>query len=111
MSVSVFAVTANAIWSPTTMDLADDPSWARWTVRVSVERLVTRTISAFDGSGSEPTGHTTRLYGADGNRDPSPGATTIVVPEAAGEGAVATVEYAKLACASATTLSYVPIIL
>jgi hypothetical protein len=45
--------------------------------------------------GSVSTGHTVALNGASGNLVPCPEATTRAVPDAAGDGAVATVEYAK----------------
>jgi hypothetical protein len=71
-------------------------------VNVSDDRAVTRTISAFDGSGRAVAGHTVALNGAAGNREPSPDATTNDVPDEAGDGAVATELIAKFACASAT---------
>lgn len=67
---------------------------------MSVEMFVTRTISAFVESGCDPVGHTTALNGTEGNFVPSPDATVSDVPEVAGDGAVATVEYAKFLWAS-----------
>jgi hypothetical protein len=61
---------------------------------------VTRTISAFAGVGKTDPGHTVALKGTAGNRVPSPAVTTSDVPDAAGEGAVATVETAKFLCVS-----------
>src|SRR5262252_7329690 len=79
-----------------------DPSCARASVSVSVEIAVQRAISAFVASGITPMGQTVTLNGGVGNFAPSPAATTSDVPLAAGDGAVATVEYAKFLCASGT---------
>lgn len=51
MSASVFAVMVAAILSPTWIARADEPSWARVIVSTSPTIAVTRTISAFVGSG------------------------------------------------------------
>jgi hypothetical protein len=57
--------------------------------------FVTRTTSALAGSGSVAAGQMTALKGTVGKRDPWPVVTTSVVPEAAGDGAVATELMAK----------------
>src|SRR4029078_5725405 len=86
------------ITSPTTIVRADVPSCARTIVSVSVERAVTVTISAFDGSGyPAPDGNTVAWNGGAGNLPPCPDPTTSDAPEVAGDGAVATVEIARLA--------------
>ena len=84
-----------AIWSPTMIDLADEPSCVRAIVNVSVEIIVTLTISAFVEFDCTPVGHTVALNGGVGNLVPCPAATTSVVPEVAGDGAVATEDKAK----------------
>jgi len=61
------------------------------TVMLSPLRAVTRTISALVDSGAAPVAHTTKLNGTAGISAPVPAASTIVVPDEAGEGAVATV--------------------
>jgi hypothetical protein len=78
-----------------TTDRAELPSWARTIVNESVACAVTRTISALVESGCAPAGQIVALKGTAGKRAPSPEATTSDVPEVAGDGAVATVEYAK----------------
>lgn len=100
ISVSDFAVMVAAIWSPIMIDRAEVASCERVIVSVSDEMFVTRTISAFDVVGCELAGHTVALKGVAGNFDPSPDATTSDVPDEAGDGAVATVEYAKFLWAS-----------
>lgn len=82
------------------MLLALEPSWARVIVNVSVATAVTLTTSAFADVGCALAGHTVALNGAAGNLAPSPAATTSDVPDDAGDGAVATVEYAKFLWAS-----------
>jgi hypothetical protein len=77
-----------------------EPSCVRVIVSVSVATAVTRTISAFAAVGCVLVGQTVALNGAAGNLDPSPGATVNDVPEFAGDGAVATVEYARFLWAS-----------
>ena len=71
-------------------------SCTRLIVSVSVLMPVTRTISALAGVGRASTGQTDALKGGAGKRVPWPLATTSDVPELAGEGAVATVDTAKL---------------
>lgn len=66
---------------------------------VFVDTFVMRTISEFDGSGVEPAGQIVAFIPA-ANRDPSPAVTTRVVPDVAGEGAVATSEMARFLCVS-----------
>jgi hypothetical protein len=101
MSVSSFAVSVAAIWSPTTTVRARVTiSVARVMVSVSVEMPVTRTISVLAGEGTEPAGQIVALNGGVGNRDPCPAVTTREVPEVAGDGAVATVEMARFLCGS-----------
>jgi hypothetical protein len=102
MSVSDLAVTFWAIWSFATIVLAAELSCARTIVSVSTDFAVTRITSAFVVVGCTPVGHTTALNGAAGNFAPSPGATIRVVPDAAGDGAVATTLYAKFFLASNT---------
>jgi hypothetical protein len=72
-------------------------SWALTIVNVSVEIPVTLTISAFDEVGEfpEPEGYSTALNGGVGKLAPVPAATTKLVPEVAGDGAVATVDTEK----------------
>lgn len=82
------------------MVLALVPSWVLVMVNVSVEILVTRTISALVESGWAPAGQTVALKGTAGNNVPVPDDTTSDVPDAAGLGAVATVDMAKFLCAS-----------
>ena len=69
-------------------------------VKVSVDRAVTLTTSAFAGVGICPVGQIATLKngtsaGIAGNRAPSPAARTSEVPDVAGLGAVATVLIAK----------------
>src|SRR2546426_2553414 len=85
------------------MALAVVPSCVLVIVNVSPEIAVTRTISALVVNGWSPTGHTVTLNGGVGNFVPSPVWTTNDVPVSAGDGAVATVEYAKFLCASGMT--------
>jgi len=80
-----------AIWSPTTMLLAEDPPCARVIVSVSPAIAVTSTISALEDDGCDPVGKMVALNGGVPNRDPWPDVTVSDVPEDAGEGAVATV--------------------
>lgn len=89
-----------AIWSPTMIDRALEPSWARVIVRVSPTMAVTRTISALVVRGCVLIGQTVALNGVAGKRVPWPPVTIRDVPELAGLGAVATRLYAKLAWAS-----------
>ena len=62
---------------------------------MSVDFTVTLTISALRAVGIDLAGHTTQLNGGAGNLAPAPVATTIVVPDVDGDGAVATVLAAK----------------
>jgi hypothetical protein len=86
-----------AIWSPITTVRADVPSWVRVIVNVSVETFVTRTISAFVVEGCAPIGQIVALNGTAGNFVPVAAVTTRLVPDEAGDGAVATNETAKFA--------------
>jgi hypothetical protein len=64
-------------------------------VNVSVEINVTLTISAFAVVGCAPAGQIVALKGTAGNFAPSAAVTTRLVPDDAGDGAVATRLYAK----------------
>ena len=94
-SVTVLAVMVAAIWSPTMTVRAEVLSCIRVMVKVSVLIFVTLTISAFAVVGCTPVGQIVALNGTAGNFVPSPAVTTRDVPLVAGEGAVATSEYAK----------------
>ena len=97
MSVKVLSVIVAAIWSPTTIDRAVEPSCARVTVSMSATTAVTRTISALLGAATASAGHTVALNGGIGNRaDAWPVVTKSVVPLSAGAGAISTTESAKL---------------
>jgi hypothetical protein len=98
MSVMTFTVIVLAIWSPTTIARAVDPSCALTMVNTSPTIVVTRTISALESRGRTSVGHTVQLNGATGNSAPSPAATSSDVPEVAGEGATAMPAYAKFLC-------------
>lgn len=100
-SVSVFAVTVAAIWSPTITVRALLPSCARVMVNVSVLMAVTLTTSALVLRGWVLAGHTVALKGTGGKSAPCAAVTTRLVPLVAGEGAVATALYAKFKWLSA----------
>jgi hypothetical protein len=100
MSVIVLTVIVAAIESPAMIDRALVLSCVLVIVRTSPTISVTRTISALPGSGSAFTGQTVALNGVAGNRVAVPVATVREVPDAAGDGATATVVYAKFLCAS-----------
>src|SRR5215831_1240722 len=76
------------------------PSCALTIVKVSVALPVTRTISALAVVGVAPVAQTVALKGGNGNSAPCPEPTVKLVPDVAGEGAVATAPIAKFACAS-----------
>jgi hypothetical protein len=95
-----FFVIVSAIKSPTVTTRAVVPSCAREIVNISPVIAVTRTISAFVGSGKAPLGQIVALNGAIGKRLPCPAPTVSVVPEAGGLGVVATVATARFWCAS-----------
>jgi hypothetical protein len=100
-SVNVLTVMVAAIWSPMMTVLAEELSWARVIVNVSVEIAVTRTISAFAVVGCVLAGQIVALNGVAGNFVPSAAVTTRLVPDDAGDGAVATRDEAKFLWASA----------
>jgi hypothetical protein len=104
MSVSVFAVMAAKIESPTRTVRAVEPSCVRRIVNSSPSTAVTRNTSAFVGTGISFAACTVALNGGAGNLAPCPAATASVNPESAGLGAEATVLYAKFLWASMAAL-------
>src|SRR6187549_1080295 len=94
--------------SPAPIARAVVDSWVRAIVSTSPARAVTRTISAFVGSGNAPAAQTVALKGAAGIRAPCPVVRVRVEPEVAGAGAVTTVPIARFASASAMGSGYAP---
>ena len=81
--------------------MADEFSCVRSIVNTSPDTFITRTISAFVLNGRTLGGQTVQLKGVgEGKNAPCPVATVNVVPDGAGNGAIATVEYAKFLWAS-----------
>jgi hypothetical protein len=88
------AVMAPAIWSPTTTVRALEPSCARVIVSTSPTMFVTVTISALLLIGKVAVAQMTAFRPMT-KFAPSPAATVTEVPDVAGDGATATVEYPK----------------
>jgi hypothetical protein len=108
MSVMTFTEIEFANCHPTPISCAVVPSCARSIAVIeSPDWAVTRTISAFVCVGATDGGQTVALYGGDGCSAPPPAASVNVSPVSAGDGAVATVVRARLACWSkAVTAAY-----
>ena len=85
------------IVSPTMTDRAGLDSCARTIVNTSPPAGVILTISALVGSGLDP-GKMTAL--PEVNREPCPAVTVNVVPDVAGDGAVATADRVKFLLAN-----------
>jgi hypothetical protein len=99
--VITLTVIVFAIWSPTRIERALVPSCARTMVNVVPTMAVTRMISALAFVGDADAGQTVQLKGAAGNV--AADATSKDVPVVAGDGATATVEYARFAWLSKAT--------